>query len=488
MSDVEPFGLVVCIAALALLFAVLSNRVSEWLRVPAPAIFLIVAAVASDVFHRLGTLPINADQRIVTVALILILFEGGMHIGWGRFRSSAGAVLWLGVVGTIVTAAALAVAAHLLFALGWRTSLLIGTALAPTDPAVVFSVLGRREVSGRSGTLLQGESGANDPVGIALMVSLLGASGGSWGEVAGGVGEFALQMAVGAAVGAVGGYALMRLMRLPLPNEALYPIRTIALALLIYGVATVCHGSGFLAVFLAGILIGDERAPYKREIERFAGALSSLGEIVVFTVLGLTISVHDVLHGDELWTGLALAALMIFVVRPVLVGLLLIPIKLSFGERAFVLWSGLKGAVPILLGTFVISEGVADASRIYRIIFIAVTVSVVVQGGLVPTVARLSRVPMRVVEPEPWALGMRFRDEPEGLHRYFVGVGSPADGSTIGDLAVGDTVWISMVSRSGRLVQVGGQTVLQAGDEVLALADEASDLDDLFTGRGDSHS
>ena len=353
---------------------------------------------------------------------------------------------------------------------------------------MVFSVLGRREVSGRSGTLLQGESGANDPVGIALMVSLLGASGGSWGEVAGGVGEFALQMAVGAAVGAVGGYALMRLMRLPLPNEALYPIRTIALALLIYGVATVCHGSGFLAVFLAGILIGDERAPYKREIERFAGALSSLGEIVVFTVLGLTISVHDVLHGDELWTGLALAALMIFVVRPVLVGLLLIPIKLTFGERAFVLWSGLKGAVPILLGTFVISEGVADASRIYRIIFIAVTVSVVVQGGLVPTVARLSRVPMRVVEPEPWALGMRFRDEPEGLHRYFVGVGSPADGSTIGDLAVGDTVWISMVSRSGRLVQVGGQTVLQAGDEVLALADEASDLDDLFTGRGDSHS
>ena len=144
--------------------------------------------------------------------------------------------------------------------------------------------------------------------------------------------------------------------------------------------------------------------------------------------------------------------------------------------------------MPILLGTFVISEGVADASRIYRIIFIAVTVSVVVQGGLVPTVARLSRVPMRVVEPEPWALGMRFRDEPEGLHRYFVGVGSPADGSTIGDLAVGDTVWISMVSRSGRLVQVGGQTVLQAGDEVLALADEASDLDDLFTGRGDSHS
>ena len=118
-----------------------------------------------------------------------------------------------------MTAAALALAAQGLFGLGWRASLLIGTALAPTDPAVVFSVLGRREVSGRSGTLLQGESGANDPVGIALMVSILGATGGGWGDVLGGVGEFALQMAVGIAIGAIGGYALLKVMRLPLPNE-----------------------------------------------------------------------------------------------------------------------------------------------------------------------------------------------------------------------------------------------------------------------------
>ena len=382
MNDVVPFGVVLCLAALTLLGAVLSNRVSEWVRVPAPGIFLILSAVASDVFHGLGSLSIKVDQRIVTVALIFILFEGGMHIGWGRFRSAAGAVVWLGVVGTFVTAAALALAAQGLFGLGWRASLLIGTALAPTDPAVVFSVLGRREVSGRSGTLLQGESGANDPVGIALMVSILGATGGGWGDVLGGVGEFALQMAVGIAIGAIGGYALLKVMRLPLPNEALYPVRTIAVGVLIYGVAAVCHGSGFLAVFLAGILIGDARAPYKREIERFAAALSSLGEIVAFTTLGLTISLHDVFHGGDLWTGLVLAALMILAVRPVCLGLLLVPIKLDLGERIFVLWSGLKGAVPILLGTFVLSEGVDHASRIYNIIFIAVTVSVIVQGGL----------------------------------------------------------------------------------------------------------
>ena len=195
MSDFQQFGVVICVAALALLFAVLSSQVSEWVRVPAPAIFLIAAAVASELFHGLGSLSIEVDQRIVTVALALILFEGGMHIGWRRFRSTAGAVVWLGVVGTLVTAAALALAAHVLFRLGWLTSLLIGTALAPTDPAVVFSVLGRREMSGRSGTLLQGESGANDPVGIALMVSLLGAAGGGWNEVAGGIGQFALRLA-----------------------------------------------------------------------------------------------------------------------------------------------------------------------------------------------------------------------------------------------------------------------------------------------------
>jgi cell volume regulation protein A len=481
VNDVVPFGVVLCLAALTLLGAVLSNRVSEWVRVPAPGIFLILSAVASDVFHGLGSLSIKVDQRIVTVALIFILFEGGMHIGWGRFRSAAGAVVWLGVVGTFLTAAALALAAQGLFGLGWRASLLIGTALAPTDPAVVFSVLGRREVSGRSGTLLQGESGANDPVGIALMVSILGAAGGGWGDVLGGVGEFALQMAVGIAIGAIGGYALLKVMRLPLPNEALYPVRTIAVGVLIYGVAAVCHGSGFLAVFLAGILIGDARAPYKREVERFAGALSSLGEIVAFTTLGLTISLHDVFHGGDLWTGLVLAALMILAVRPVCLGLLLVPIKLDLGERIFVLWSGLKGAVPILLGTFVLSEGVDHASRIYNIIFIAVTVSVIVQGGLVPTAARLLHVPMRVVEPEPWALGLRFRDEPEGIHRYLVAAGSPADGCTIGDLAVGDAVWISIVNRGGRLIHVNGQTVLQAGDEVLALADKDAELDGVFT-------
>jgi cell volume regulation protein A len=484
VHDVIPFALLVAGAALALLAATGSSRLSERTHIPAPAMFLVAASLLVDLFPRLGSLSVREDQRIVTVALVLILFDGGMHIGLRRFRPVAGPVVWVGVVGTFVTAGALALAAHTLFDFDWRSSLLLGTALAPTDPAVVFSVLGRREIAGRTGTLLEGESGANDPVGIALMLAVLGSTGGGLDAVGHGALEFTAQVVIGIAFGVAGGLALRWLLKhLPMPNAALYPLRTVAFALLVYGAATVAHGSGFLAVLLAGILVGDTRAPYKREIERFSAATGSLAEIVAFTVLGLSIPLSVAFGGDSGWTGIGLAALLILLIRPLLLGVLLAPVRLRRGERAFVLWSGLKGAVPILLGTYVISEGVAGAHRLYAVIFVVVLVSVVVQGGMVPTLARLWRVPMRVVEPEPWALGMRFRDEPEGLHRYVVGRASRADGTAIEDLPLGEDVWISMVSRNGRLVQVRGDTVLEVGDEVLALAPDGTTAEALFRPR-----
>jgi cell volume regulation protein A len=480
-STLDTFGLAILLVSAVVLVAALSSRLSQRIRVPAPALFLVGAAVASEIFPRLRDIPAEVDERIVTVALIFILFDGGMHIGWRRFRSSASSILWVGLAGTAVTAAAVAAVAHLVFGFDLRLALLIGAALSPTDPAVVFSVLGRREIAGRTGTILEGESGANDPVGIALMVALLGATGGGWQAFGSGVAEFALQMVVGGAVGLAGGYGLLQLIkRLPLPNGALYPVRTLACAPLIYGLAALAHGSGFLAVFLAGILIGDARAPYKREIERFAGAIGSLAEIVAFTVLGLSVTLHDLVRADELWVGLALAGILILLIRPILVGLLLLPVRLRWGERIFTLWAGLKGAVPILLAMFILTAGEPDGHRVYGIVFLVVLVSVVVQGGLVPTVARLCRVPMRVVEPEPWALGMRFRDEPTGLQRYVVAPGSAADGVAIADLPLSESAWVSLVSRRGRLVQVRGTTELRAGDEVLVLMDEQTDPADVF--------
>lgn len=474
MHDVIPFAVIVVIASVALLLAVGSSRLTALTQIPSPALFLVAASIAVDVFPGLGRFGIELDQRIVTVALVVILFDGGMHIGLARFRPVAGPVLWLGVVGTFVTAAGLAAAAHYAFGFDWRPALLLGTALAPTDPATVFSVLGRREVTGRSGTLLEGEAGANDPVGIALMIAILGSTGGGVGAVVHGAGEFLLQMVIGIVFGVAGGHGLRWLLRhLPMPNEALYPLRAMAFVLLLYGVTTAAHGSGFLAVLLTGILVGDTRAPYKREIERFASGLASLAEIVAFTLLGLSIPLSTAFQDAPGATALGLAAVLILVVRPVLVGIVLIPVRLRRGERLFVLWSGLKGVVPILLGTYIVAEGVADADQLYAVIFVVVLVSVVVQGGLVPTLARNWQVPMRVIEPEPWAMGMRFRDQPDGLHRYVVEPGSPADGATLRDLPMDEDVWVSVVSRAGRMVQVRGNTTLAAGDEVLALASDS---------------
>jgi potassium/hydrogen antiporter len=163
--------------------------------------------------------------------------------------------------------------------------------------------------------------------------------------------------------------------------------------------------------------------------------------------------------------------LLTVVVRPLGVGLLLLPVRLGWGERLFVLWAGLKGAVPILLGTFLLTAGVADATRLYAVIVVVVAFSVVVQGSLVPTIAARLGVPMRTVEPEPWSLGVRFRHEPRGLRRYLVTAGSPADGGTIGDLDLGEDAWISLVIRHGQLVPVQGATRLAAGDEVVVLTD-----------------
>ncbi len=477
IESIEPFGLTLLLAGAAVTAALLSNRIGAWLRIPAPAIFLLGAAAVSDLVPALGQLPIVAVEQVVTVALVLILFDGGMGIGVRRLRLALVPVAVVGVVGTVLTAAAVAVLAHVLFALPWTLALLLGTALAPTDPAVVFSVLGNREVRGRAGVILEGESGANDPVGIALLVALLGVGGVLDASAVGSIAvTFLVQMVVGAAVGAAGGWLLcLAMRRIALPGEGLYPLRTLAAALAIYGLATVAQGSGFLAVFVAGILLGDEPAPFKREIERFHSSLAGLSEMVAFVVLGLTVTLHDVVASGAWIIGLVLAVLLAFVVRPLLVGPLLLAVRLTVGERAFVLWAGLKGAVPILLGTFVLAGGTADGWLGYHVIFVVVLFSVVVQGGLVPAVAARCQVEMREVEPRPWSIGVRLRDEPDVARRLVVEPGSPPDGQEVRELHREHDVWVGIVVRDGRPLRVHSDTVLRAGDELLLITDPDGD-------------
>ena len=279
-------------------------------------------------------------------------------------------------------------------------------------------------------------------------------------------------MVVGVALGVLGGKGMLWFMRrVPLPAEGLYPLRTLACVLVLYAGATLAHGSGFLAVFVAGILLGDEKAPYKAEIRRFHGALASLAEIVAFGALGLTVDLSVIARSNVWVPGLVIGLVLAVVVRPLCVGLCLVPARLTRNESLFVMFAGLKGAVPILLGSYLLTSTVGDSERLYGIVVVVVFFSVVVQGSLVPSAAHWLRLPTRTVEPEPWSIGVRLAHEPEGVHRITVGTASSADGVRIDELSeLPDDAWISLVVRDRRLVSVNGDTVLRAGDEVVVLA------------------
>ena len=302
MDDLVPFAHAILLVAAVCVLAVGSNRLAERLRVPAPALFLIVAAVAADVLPRLGELPIVTDQRIVTVALALILFDGGMHIGWDRMRPALAGVAWLGVAGTVVDhRGTRRSGAHCLrFRVGGV--LLIGAALAPTDRRWCSRCSGGARSRAARAPCWRASQARTTPSASPSMVSLLGCQRRRVGRrrprrVAlrppdGGRAAVGVWAVAGvAAADAAGAVA----QRGSVPG-ADCGLRTGA----IYGLATRLEGSGFLAVFIAGVMVGDQRAPYKREIEQFAGALAGLAEIVAFVVLGLSVNLEGIVHDDRL--------------------------------------------------------------------------------------------------------------------------------------------------------------------------------------------
>jgi cell volume regulation protein A len=486
VSEISDFGLILLALSGGFALALLTIRFTGWFPVPAPALFLLGAALLSDIFPDLREdVSIRTVERIAVVALIVILFHGGMHIGLRRFRAAVTPIVLLGTLGTFATAGVMAVAAKLLLDVDWTTAGIIGAALAPTDPAVTFSVLGRREVVGSTGTILEGESGMNDPVGIALligMVELAQHPDASFWIV---VEEFAVEMTVGLVVGVAGGLLLVQAMRRgTLPSEGLYPLRALAAAGLIYAIAAIAEGSGFIAVFVAGILAGDARAPFKAEIERFHGALASLAEIAVFVALGITLDVTEVVTSSVLWEGILLALILAFLARPLALAPLLARSRLRTGERIFVMWGGLKGAVPILLGALAVLSAVDQAERIYQQIFVVVAFSVLVQGSTIPWAARRLGVRMRTRAPEPWRLSIDLPKEPGDLHRHRVREGSYAAGRPIKELPLGEYGWIVTIVREGKVVRPGGSSVLQPGDEVVVSAEshDARGVRRLFEG------
>jgi len=475
VTEISDFGAIVLLVSAGVFLAILGMGVAERISLPNAPIFLVAAGLLAALSETLrDALSIQVVERIGVIALIVILFDGGLHIGLGRFRRSAAPILALGVVGTFATAGLVALAAHYVLDFSWIAAGLIGAAIAPTDPAVTFSVLGGREIRGRAGTILEGEAGTNDPVGIALMIGMIELAtedGGSFSIV---VTEFAVEMAVGLAVGVAGALLLLPVLRrVRLTSPPLYPLRVLAGAGAIYGIASVAHGSGFLAVFVAGIVLGDMAAPRKGEIESFHSSLAALAEIGAFAALGLSVGYSD-LDDPAVWgEGLVLAVILAFVVRPLALAPLLALVRLHRGEKLFIIWGGLKGAVPILLGSLAVLAAVDDAGRIYGIIFVVVLFSVVVQGISIPYAASRLRVPFRKIDHDlAEVLELVVRDD------------AYANGRRIRELPFGERAWVGVLVRNGRPQTFGADTVLEPGDRVHVYCqpEDAAALQRIFAG------
>ena len=464
MESLDEFSELILLVSLGVVAAFGARRLGERLSIPTAALLLVAAAALAELVPDVGqVISVEDVQRIATVALIMILFDGGMHIGWRRFRSASVPIVSLGLLGTFATAGLIAVVAHWLLGFSWITAGLLGAALAPTDPAVTFSVLSGRELRGRTGTILEGESGFNDPVGIALMIGMVELATADDAGFSIVIWEFVRQMSIGAAGGVAGGLLLIWLTRrVPLGDPVVYPLAVGAFSGIVFGATAVAHGSGFLAVFVAGIIYGDAVAPHKGEIERFHAVLASLAEVAAFIALGITIDLAFI--GDEgLWIdGILLGVLLGFVIRPLVIGALLVPVRLHWGERLFVMWGGLKGAVPILLASIAVVSQTEDSQEIYAIVFVVVLFSVIVQGSPLQRVADVLRVPMRTVDRATTS-----------QRRFVVGEVAFADGSTIRTLPLAERAWVGEVRRDGVPERVDSGTVLHAGDEVLVYCEEA---------------
>jgi cell volume regulation protein A len=329
--------------------------------VPFPFLLLLGAALAASAFDPLS---LDVAEPVAVAALVVILLTGGVDIHEGRMRATLGTALSLGVLGTFVTAGAVAALAHAVLGFGWTEAGLLGAALAPTDPAMVFAVLKGRALRARPRLLLEGEAGFNDPAGIALMLGLIELATHAEAGFGVVVGTFALQMGLGTAFGLAGGLVLRRV-------GGLVPLLAAAAAL--YGATAVLGGSGFLAVFVAGLMHDDVRG---------RAVTGRVAEAVVFVALGLTVAVTE-LPADAWRDGLILAVLLAVAARPAAVGLTLFHV--TGRERAFIAFAGLKGAVPILLGALAVLEGVGES--LYGVVFVAVAVNVLVQGTLLGAVA-----------------------------------------------------------------------------------------------------
>lgn len=377
-----------------LLLALACAPIAGRLGMPGPAAFLAVGIVAGLVgIAPTEEVSVTTLEEIAAVALYAILFQGGLDTGFRAWRRSAQPIVLLGLAGTAATAGALAAVGHFGLGLDWSLAALVGIALAPTDPAAVYAVL-RGQSETRARTILEGESGFNDPVGISLMVvavTMLGSDGASVGD---GAVRFGEELAIGLAGGVAGAVALRAALHAtPRLDEGLQSVAILVGAVFVGAGTATFHGSGFLAVYVSGLLLSDSWAEQDGRHHAVPAAAAAVAEPVLFGLLGAAFA--PLVGLADLGRGLALTLATAFFVRPAVALACLLGTSLRRSERVLVSWGGLKGAVPLLLAAYPALERLDAAERTQAIVLVATAASIVVQG------ATLSLVAGRIPRPEP---------------------------------------------------------------------------------------
>jgi potassium/hydrogen antiporter len=446
--------------------ALLADR----LRVPGLLLFLALGMLAGS--EGLGSIEFSnmeLARTLGTIALVLIIFEGGLTAGWSEIRPVLGTAASLATLGTALTAVIAGFAAKLLFDLSALEGMLVGAAIAATDSAAIFAVLRRSTLEKRLARSLEGESGMNDPVALLLVIGFI-----EWIQQPGyGLADMAgllvLKLALGAAIGlAVGRLAVAALDRMRLPSDGIYPVATIAIAALAYGLSEVAHGSGFLAVYLTALALGSARIPAQRTVIAFHQGLGWVAQIALFILLGLLVFPSRL--GDVALEALALSAVLILVARPVAAFAATALASLNLKERLMLGWAGLRGATPIWLATFPVVAGIKEGNELFAIVFFVVVSSTLVQGASFEPLAKRLRLttdepalPRRLLESG------RIRRMGGDVVAYRLPPGAAAAGHPVRDLDLPREALVNVIVRDGNAIPPRGSTELCEGDELHVL-------------------
>jgi cell volume regulation protein A len=475
MVTSEPHATALLLATCGLLLAisVLFSRASQRFGVPIALLFLGVGMLAGS--EGIGGIDFDNYQvafRIGVLALALILFDGGLNTPLSAVRRAAAPAGVLATIGVAGTATLVAAGAHYL-GLGWAAALLLGAVVSSTDAAAVFAVLrgSGLQLKRRVSVTLEVESGINDPVAVILTTVLtqnllMPGTAAGWRIPV----EVVVQIAVGGAVGAAVGYGGRHLLsRLALSAGGLYPVMTLALGLVAFGLATLVHGSGFLAVYLAGLLLGNGPLPYRTGLLRVHDALAWLSQVGMFLILGLLVFPSRLLNVAAV--GLAIALLLGFVVRPLVVWLCLLPFRYPRREVLYIGWVGLRGAVPIVLATFPVLVGAPGAERLFDLVFFIVVVNALVQGGSVAWLTQKLGLQSKEPPAPQAVLAIESRQPLLGeLMSFYIDEALLVTGVPVAELPLPDGAAVALIVRGNALVPPTPGTALQAGDHVHLIA------------------